>query len=156
MTVERLNAPTGRLASWEVGLLWLLSGLFLARVIGQLLLATLHVTFLPPMPEWYSGLLPYPALLPTQILILGLMAKINWDASRQQGFFMTPRPRLGMVLLAGSIVYVSIMVIRYFVSGQLHPERRFWPPGSIPIVFHFVLASYLYILSRFARRPVGA
>jgi hypothetical protein len=48
------------------------------------------------------------------------------------------------------------MVIRYFVSGNLHPERRFWPPGSLPIVFHFVLAGYLYVLSRLARRPIMA
>lgn len=156
MSVERLNAPAGRIATWEFTLLWLLSGLFLARVIGQFLVATLHVTFLPPMPEWYSGLLSYPLLLPSQLLILGVMAKVNWDVTRRQGFFMTPRPRLGMALLVGSLLYVAVMVIRYFVSGQLHPERRFWPPGSIPIVFHFVLASYLYLLSRFARRPVTA
>jgi hypothetical protein len=48
------------------------------------------------------------------------------------------------------------MILRYFVSGYLHPERRFWPPGSLPILFHFVLAAYLFVLSRLARRPVVA
>ena len=39
-------------------------------------------------------------------------------------------------------------------AALLHPERRFWPPGSIPILFHFVLAAYVYTLSRMARHPI--
>ena len=152
MSVERLNSSPERFASWEITLLWVLSGLFLARVIGQVLVAFFHVTFLPPMPEWYSGLLPYPALLPSQILILAFMAKVNLDATRRQGYFMTPHPKVGKLLLGAAILYAAVMVVRYFVSGQLHPERRFWPPGSIPIVFHFVLAGYVYVMSRLARK----
>ena len=48
---------------------------------------------------------------------------------------------------------VTQSMLRYFISGHLHPARRLWPPGSIPIVFHFVLAAYLYTLSRLARQP---
>jgi hypothetical protein len=46
------------------------------------------------------------------------------------------------------------MVVRYLISGELHPERRWWPPGSIPIVFHLVLASYVATLARICRRPM--
>ena len=47
-----------------------LTALFAARVLGQALVAFLDVPLLPPMSAWYSGLLPYPILLPTQLLIL--------------------------------------------------------------------------------------
>jgi hypothetical protein len=60
-----------------VVILWILSGLFLGRVLGQILVAFFNVNFLPPMPEWYSGLLSYPLLLPTQILILYVMYRTN-------------------------------------------------------------------------------
>lgn len=140
-------------AAW---VLWGLSGLFLLRVVGQVLVEFFGATFLPPSPEWYSGLLPYWLLLPVQILILIWMARINLGVTRRRGFFTVPHPHLGRFLLIGSALYVAVMVARYFISGKAHPERRFWPPGSIPIVFHFVLAAYLYTLSRLARRPIAA
>ena len=149
--------PIGRnrrmvpLAAW---VLWTLSGLFLLRVLGQVLVEFLGVRFLPPSPEWFSGLLPYPLLLPIQLLILAWMAWVNRNVTRRRGFFTAPHLALGRVLLIGSLLYASTMVIRYFVSGHFHPERRFWPPGSIPILFHFVLAAYLYLLSRLARDPL--
>jgi hypothetical protein len=134
--------------------LWSLSALFLLRVVGQVLVQFCGATWLPPAPEWYSGLLPYPVLLPVQIVILLWMAGINTDVLRQRGFFINSHPRLGRGLLIASGLYVTVMVVRYFVSGSLHPERRFWPPGSIPILFHFVLAAYVYTLSRLARHPI--
>jgi hypothetical protein len=136
-------------------ILWTLSTLFLLRVVGQVVVEFFDVTFLPPSPEWYSGLLPYPLLLPVQLLILLGMAQINSAVTRRRGFFATPHPRLGRFLLIVSILYAAVMLARYFISGQMHPERRFWPRGSIPIVFHFVLAGYLYVLSRVARRPIA-
>jgi hypothetical protein len=87
-------------------------------------------------------------LLPVQIVILLCMVWINTQVTRRRGFFTRPHPRLGRFLLVASILYAAVMLVRYFVSGHLHPERRFWPRGSIPILFHFVLAGYLYVLSR--------
>jgi hypothetical protein len=140
----------------EAWILWILSTLFFLRVIGQVLVQFFGVTFLPPSPEWYSGLLPYPLLLPVQIVILIVMAWINGNVTLRRGFFTREHSRLGWFLVVVSILYVTIMVIRYFISGSLHPERRFWPPGSLPILFHFVLAAYLYRLSRLARRPLSS
>ena len=40
-------------------LLWALLALFIGRVVGQALVAFLDVQFLPAMPRWYSGLMPY-------------------------------------------------------------------------------------------------
>jgi hypothetical protein len=49
------------------GVLWLLLALFVLRVLGQALVAFFNVGFLPPMPAWYSGLMPYEYLLPSQL-----------------------------------------------------------------------------------------
>jgi hypothetical protein len=68
-------------------LLWLLLALFALRVLGQALVAFFDVGFLPPMAAWYSGLLPYQYLLPSQIAIVALMAKIAVDFTRRRGFF---------------------------------------------------------------------
>jgi hypothetical protein len=34
----------------------------------------------------------------------------------------------------------------------LHPERRWLGPGTIPIVFHWVLAAYLFTFAHFHTR----
>lgn len=136
--------------------LWVLMGLFLGRVLGQVLVAFFDADFLPPMPEWYSGLLPYPILLPVQIVILAAMLKINWDVSQDRGYFSERHERTGMFLFWSAVVYVLVMVARYFISGSLHPERRWFPQGSIPIIFHLLLAAYLFTLSRLALRVTPA
>jgi hypothetical protein len=74
-----MSAP--RYALW----LWLLLGLFCLRVLGQMLVAFAGVTFLPPMKEWQSGLLPYPVLLLSQFAIIGLFAKVAADFTQQKG-----------------------------------------------------------------------
>jgi hypothetical protein len=130
-------------------ILWSLTILFFLRVIGQFLVAFFNVTFLPPMPNWYSGLLPYPILLPTQILIILLQLKINNDFSRNKGFFIKPRRKLGMFLQWFSYAYAGIMAIRYVITMYLYPERRWFGEGTIPIIFHFVLAGYLFTLAKY-------
>lgn len=54
-------------------MLWTLLALFALRVAGQALVAFSDVRFLPPMQAWYSGLMPYPYLLPSQ------RARLLWD-----------------------------------------------------------------------------
>lgn len=95
--------------------------------------------------------MPYPWLLPTQILILVAMAKINADVLAGREALVRRSARVNQGLLVFSILYGAGMVVRYLISGSLHPDRRWWPPGMIPIVFHWVLAAYLFLL---ARRPM--
>jgi uncharacterized protein len=71
--------------------LWALLALFALRVLGQMLVAFFGVSWLPPMERWYSGLMPYEYLLPSQLLILAFMAKICTDFTRGRGFFVRPR-----------------------------------------------------------------
>jgi hypothetical protein len=128
--------------------MWLLTAAFFLRVVGQALVVFAGVTFLPPMEEWYSGLMAYHLLLPAQIVILALMLKINVDVGSGKGFFGVPRRILGRPLRVFGILYAAAMVLRYALTMALRPERR-WLGGTIPIVFHLVLAAYLLILSRY-------
>lgn len=136
-------------------LLGTLAMAFLGRVLGQVMAALYAPPWLPPMEEWYSGLLPYPVLLPIQILILGLQLEISRQLWRGRGPLTEVRPRLGAGLQWLSLVYFLAMVARYVVTMTLFPERR-WLGGAIPIFFHWVLAAYLYLLSRHFRGAVRA
>jgi hypothetical protein len=129
-------------------LLHVLAFLFFLRVVGQALVAFVGVTVLPPMSEWYSGLLPYPLLLPAQIAILTLQALIALQLTRGRGVLIMPRPRVGRVLITLSVVYFLAMALRYAVTMTWYPERRWLGAGTIPIVFHWVLAAYLFTLGR--------
>ena len=117
-------------------------------MLGQALVAFPGVKFLPPMEAWYSGLIPYPALLPIQIVILAFQAKISADLWRGAGYFALRRPRSGRVLRWFSFFYFLAMLLRYLVTMILYPNMR-WLGGTIPIFFHWVLAAYLFVLGRF-------
>ena len=129
----------------------LLSGLFLLRVIGQLLVARRRVRWLPPMAQWQSGLLPYPALVAAQGAILALQTTIEIQAFRGHGGLVWPRRRFSRVLRWLSRVYGAAMVFRYGLTMRRYPERR-WFGQTIPIVFHCVLATYLFLYSRILGR----
>lgn len=149
-----LEAATERRHAERVATtLWCLTGLFFFRVLGQMLVAFAHVRFLPHMAEWYSGLMPYPLLLPTQLVMLAGMAWLNWGVMSGDGPVAAHRPRLGQGLIILAVLYAAGMMARYFISGSLHPERQWWPPGIIPIIFHFVLAGYLFTLGHWFARP---
>jgi hypothetical protein len=130
---------------------WALSTLlflFCLRVLGQFLVAFLHVSFLPPMEEWMSGLVPYPELLTAQILIIALYGKICLDFFHKHGFFAAPRRTLGTGLLIFGSLYFGVMVIRYTIRMSLYPHER-WTGGCIPIFFHWVLSSFILVLGSY-------
>ena len=124
---------------------------FFLRVLGQALVVFFEVSFLPPMERWYSGLVPYPILLPIQIVILVVQAKISIDLWRETGRFAHGAPTTGVRLQSFSYLYAAVMAARYVLTMALYPERR-WFTGTIPIFFHFVLAGYLFTLGRYYLR----
>ena len=128
------------------GYLWFYSGLFLVRVAGQLLVRAQRPAWLPPDEEW--NLTPYRFLLPVQLTILGLMAWIDVDLLRGAGFWATPKPNFGQAVLWFAYAYAATMLVRYLLRMRRRPEQR-WFGGAIPIVFHWVLASYLWVLGSF-------
>lgn len=107
-------------------LLTILLVLFAARVIGQLLVVLFEPGWLPPMRAWYSGLLPYRLLLPSQVAIVALM------------LFMIrrpPSPRLAVCVRVFAVIYALGMLVRYAIL-RAH---------EIPVFFHLVLASFLFV-----------
>jgi uncharacterized protein len=135
----------------ETKTMTVLASLFLGRVLGQLMVSRRRVRFLPPMEQWQSGLLPYPALLAAQGIVLTLQAATIVQSLRGHGAFVTQRPRAGRALQTFSAAYFGSMGVRYWVSVWRYPERR-WLGKSIPIWFHCVLAGYLAVYSRLLRR----
>ena len=125
------------------GLLIGLTGLFGLRVVGQLLVAGGWADWLPSFEQWQSGLLPYPALLASQLVILSLMGTIEWQVWHGRGPLAVPRPRLARWLRRFSYLYAGSMVVRYAVTMALVPEWR-WFGHTIPSVFHCVLAAWIF------------
>ena len=115
--------------------------LFLGRVVGQILAATTAPSWLPPMARWYSGLIAYRYLLPTQIVFLALMTAMTIDVDRQSSPFGTISASTGAWIVWFSYVYALGMVVRSIRYALATPERR---GVLIPIVFHFVLAAFLF------------
>jgi len=128
----------------------LLAFAFALRVLGQALVAFFYVDFLPPMAEWHSGLVPYPLLLPIQLVILVVQARISHDLWGGRGFFAGRRPRAGRFLCRFSYVYFAVMLVRYGLMMWFYPEWC-WLHGTIPILFHWVLAAYLFTLGKYYR-----
>lgn len=100
------------------------------------------------MEEWYSGTISYPWLLLSQIVITLLYSKVCFDFARGYGFFVAPRRGLGVGLLAFGSIYLLVVVIRYVIRMSLYPHER-WIGGSIPIFFHWVLASFLLAVGQY-------
>jgi hypothetical protein len=126
--------------------LWLFASLFLVRVLGQLHVRLRRPAWLPPTEEW--NLSPYRLLLPAQLAILALLTWIDIAFSLGHGTPVHPHPRLGQGVLVFAYVYAAVMALRYVLRMARQPNER-WFGGTIPIVFHFVLAAYLYVFGSF-------
>src|SRR5262245_36845049 len=121
-------------------LLWPLLSLFLLRVLGQVYVGIYgSATGFPPWPEWYSGLLPYPLLLPAQVLIRMWMTAVSYDNTRGAGRFFVESAIVKRRLRWLAAIYFGVMVLRYILTMTFKPEMR-WFHGTIPIVTHWALA----------------
>lgn len=126
-------------------LLWVLCALFVLRVVGQALVAFAGVAWLPPMERWQSGLLPYPVLLGSQILIIALMAAMAIDFTRRRGFFVEPRRFFAVPWLWFGWMYLAGMLARFAIQGP-----------TIPVFFHWVLAGFVIAVGLWHRRRLRA
>jgi len=129
--------------------LWLFTLLLVLRVAGQIVVVVRAPRWLPPMDQWQSGLLPYPVLLFGQAIVVTLMVWISLDVARGSGLSIQPRrPALGDALLWISYVYFGGMILRYIVRMRRRPDQR-WLGGTIPIIFHSVVAAFLFTFGRY-------
>ena len=134
------------------GALWLFTVLLVARVLGQIVVVLWAPRWLPPMEQWQSGLLPYPALLVGQAVVLTLMFWISIDFSRRAGLWVVPRPRLGLVTVWWSYLYAGAMVVRYIIRMARRPDQR-WLGGTIPMIFHTVVAAFQWTFGMYHITP---
>lgn len=103
------------------------------------------------MDQWQSGLVPYPFLVVSQALVLVLMVWMSIDFSQAGGFWVEPRARyLGLAALWWSYVYFGAMVARYAIRMMRRPDER-WFGGTIPIIFHMVVAAFQFTFGMFHR-----
>ena len=131
-------------AGW---ILWACLALFALRVLGQLETVLLEPRWLPDMDAWYSGLLPYPILLPVQIAILMVMAVVAWNPRMRRGEFARANPRGADALRLFAGVYFAVMALRLAVNVFDH-RADFWTEGAIPVAFHWVLALFILVSGR--------
>jgi hypothetical protein len=113
-----------------------LTALFATRVAGQLAVLAAAPSWLPPMDEW--NFVPYRFLLPVQLVVLALMTALATADAHTA-------PAVGWTLVALSFAYWGAMAARYAIRMTRRPEAR-WLGGTIPIVFHCVLAAFVFVL----------
>lgn len=145
--------------------LWACTGLFFLRVIGQIEVLLVSPSWLPPMEDWYSGLLPYPILLPAQIVLLMVMAVISAYETQNLTRLRDHGARWRRVVRVFAVCYFGAMLLRLAIQ-LLRGADNVIAAGGIPVAFHCVLALFLLVLARpttplrqpshAARRPPSA
>jgi hypothetical protein len=122
--------------------LWTCIALFFLRVVGQIEVLLVAPEWLPPMSAWYSGLLPYPILLPLQIALLMLMSAVAIRKSTLAPSASITRARSASILRALALLYFAVMAARLVWCVHQHGSELYLH-GAIPIAFHWVLALFL-------------
>jgi len=136
-----------REAGLRICILWVCVGLFFLRVVGQIEVLLLSPEWLPPMHAWYSGLLPYPLLLPAQIVVLMVMSIITAHEMQGPTRARSHRARWQRVVRGFALGYFAAMMLRLIIQ-LLRGADDVIAAGGIPIAFHWVLALFLLVLSR--------
>lgn len=119
--------------------------LFIVRVVAQPLSLIIDSPLLPRFDAWHGGVLPYPALLAAQVLIIVWFARTAWRFSRGEA---VPRRGLGIFFLVFGTVYFLTMLARLVLGLTIYRESR-WFTSYLPTVFHLVLASWLLVYGRY-------
>lgn len=129
--------------------LYVLSGLFLFRVMAQLAQSWTELHFLPPFDAWHSGTLSYRTLFSVQILIV--VAMIAGQVKRRA---LKKNVWLGKFLARLGVLYFATMLARLMVGLTIVRDHP-WFGAVLPAVFHLVLASYVLLLAVYHRPPRG-
>ena len=135
----------------STAVLWTCIGLFFARVVGQIEVLLLAPRWLPAMQAWYSGVLPYPLLLPIQILLLMLMGvlAIQTRGARSR---TDAADRTANILGALAVLYVLGMAMRLVLIVHFY-GKDYYLHGAIPVAFHWTLALFILVWTRLTYGP---
>lgn len=125
-------------------LLGLAVAIFALRTLGQIEVALLAPSWLGPMCFWYSGLVPYPVLLPVQIGLLMAMALVTYQHVVDRGVAVARRRITRKLLIGAGAIYAGVMAIRLLLALALTDGACGY--GLIPITTHWILAGYVGLL----------
>ncbi|MCG6871482.1 MAG: hypothetical protein LJE84_04250 [Gammaproteobacteria bacterium] len=125
--------------------LWAVVAVFALRICGQALVAAYQPSWLPPMQEWYSGLIPWPLLLPVQLAILVLMSILATLRGRLGGASLAFPERWRRRLRRFVWLYFTVMFLRLCL--RIAASGGFWLVGTIPVFTHLALAAFLLLVS---------
>jgi len=126
---------------------WMLAlvGLFVARVLAQLVQAVHPTAILPPFEAWHGAVLPYPLLVVVQTVMILVLAWILW---RVRNDALSPRRwKYRLCFLFGGL-YFSFMAFR-LVAGLTVLADHAWFSKSLPAFFHVVLATFVLMLGHY-------
>jgi hypothetical protein len=126
---------------WYALALFMLTGLFMCRVLAQLIQVWHPVAVLPSFETWQSGALPYPILLMCQVAILWVCLRIVWLMFNK---VVVAVPKKGRILLYLGGLYLVVMSIRLMIGLTVAPDH-FWFGAVLPTLFHFVLAIFMLV-----------
>lgn len=132
-----------RFAGW---FLLVFTLLFAVRVAGQLVVVLRAPHWLPPAESGQWNLMPYRLLLPIQLVFLAVMAWLGASFLAESG--PPTEPAFGWFVIGLSFVYATATAVRYVVRLRRRPGER-WFGGAIPIVFHWVLAAFLFVFGSY-------
>jgi hypothetical protein len=146
--------PLAKGSPVSTAVLWACIGLFFARVVGQIEVLLVAPRWLPAMQAWYSGILPYPLLLPVQIGLLMLMGvlAIGTRVPRQR---TDTADRTAKILRTLAVLYVVGMAVRLILVVHFY-GTDYYLHGAIPVAFHWVLALFVLVWTRLTYDPYGA
>ena len=117
----------------------------MVRVIAQPLSLIIESPLLPRFDSWHGGVLPYPALLLAQLLIIAWFARTAWRFSRGEA---VPRRGRGRFFVTFGTLYFVTMLARLILGLTALRDSR-WFTSYLPTLFHLVLASWLLVYGHF-------
>lgn len=135
-------------------LLWLLTGLFGLRVLGQAIQYWSPVALLPAFEYFQGSNLAYEFLLPVQLCMLLFMARL---AGKVKNATLKPSRRIGTIMMVLGWIYMNGSIGRILV-GLFIVDAHPWFSTWIPAIFHLVLAGYVLTLAYYhmTLMPLGA
>ncbi len=145
---RRSSVPNPKGSQTHGVLLWALTLLFAARVLGQAIQRWWPQSYLPTFDAFQGSGLAYPVLLSAQVIILALMV---WAAGRVGAGTLSPsRAQLRLLTGFGGF-YMAGSVLR-IVIGLAVPLAPHWFKAWISAFFHLVLAGFVITLASYARQ----
>lgn len=123
---------------------WLLVlfGLFVFRVLAQLVQSVTPVPLLPPFGAWHGAVMPYPLLVSFQLVVVVALAIVLW---RVRGGAIVPRRWKYRVCFTLGGMYFCFMAFRLFAGLTLLSDTP-WFAMTLPAFFHVVLAAFILLL----------